>query len=101
MPLREGEFDMRLSQNLKRLLSDHKITVSRLAKKIGINHTTLHNYCNGVVPRNIESLYKLASFFNISVDDLISGRDDIYKKIHIPNSQYEIVIREIKKEDKK
>lgn len=47
-----------------------------LAKNIGVNQSTVCNWLNGKKEPSIESLWKLADFFDVSVDYLI-GRKEI------------------------
>jgi transcriptional regulator with XRE-family HTH domain len=66
--------EMKLAENLKRVLAAQNRTVTKTAKQVGMNKSTLHGYCNGVVPRNIRQLKSLADFLEISLNDLLFGR---------------------------
>jgi len=61
-----------LAENLQKLIKEQGLTPAVLAREIGMNYSTLHGYCNGVVPRNIEGLVRLSQRFNASIDDLLS-----------------------------
>lgn len=47
-----------------------------LAKNIEVNQSTICNWLNGKKEPSIESLWKLADYFDVSVDYLI-GRKEI------------------------
>ena len=64
MKIRELRQKMNLSQN-------------EMAKKLGIPHTTLFNYEASKSEPNIETLIKLADFFNITIDELVGRPIDI------------------------
>lgn len=45
--------EIKLAENLKKILATKKLTVTDTAKKVRMHKSTLHGYCNGVVPRNL------------------------------------------------
>ncbi len=49
------------------------LTTTTIAKEVGMNKSTLHNYCNGVIPRNIIAIKKLADFLEVSFSSLMFG----------------------------
>ncbi|MCX4362622.1 MAG: helix-turn-helix transcriptional regulator [Clostridia bacterium] len=62
------------AENFKKYLEENKISVSSLAKEIGIPQSTMSNWLNrGSKPR-IEDVVKICDYFCISVDYLI-GRE--------------------------
>ncbi len=63
--------DIYLANNLNQLINQKSLSITMIAREVGMNKSTLHNYCNGVIPRNILSLKKLANFLDISLNDLI------------------------------
>lgn len=86
------------SKKLSELIKQRGLSVSQTATRVGMNKTTLHNYCNGVVPRNLESLIKLADFFEISLDHLLNGNE--FGGKDVPNiliGDYVVSIRPVKK----
>ncbi len=58
-------------ENLQLLLKQKKLKVSTLARELGMNKSTLHNYLNGSVPQSVKAIKKLATFFNLEVDELV------------------------------
>ncbi len=51
------------------------LTITTVASEIGMNKSTLHNYCNGVIPRNIVTIKKLADYLGVSFSDLMFGEN--------------------------
>ncbi len=47
------------------------LSPSRLASHLSLGKSTIHNYCYGVLPRGLESLRKIADFFDLSMQELI------------------------------
>lgn len=60
-----------LGKNLSFLSNKEKIALTTLAKRIGMNASTLHNYYQSVEPRNIKALSNLADFFGYSLDEIL------------------------------
>jgi transcriptional regulator with XRE-family HTH domain len=87
---------IRLSENLNRLMKKRKVSISQTAQAVAMNKSTLHNYCNGVVPRNVLTLKKLADYFEISLVDLIFGpqmRPESLLRAAFLEGTYELIIR--------
>ncbi len=99
------DFNFRLAKNLTALMKEKHLTLSAVAKKNSINKTTLHNYMNGILPKNLLSIAKLAEFFDVSISDLLLGdigeKKPLSKKDDLPinDGQYEVLltIKKIKK----
>ena len=69
--------DIRVSERIKYLMDIEKISQYGLSKKIGVWESTISNWLNGKKEPSIESLWKLADYFDVSVDFLIGRDDDI------------------------
>lgn len=65
---------LNISDNLKVLRKKHNYTIQTVADGIGIAVRTYQNYEYGQREISAEALYKLADFYNISVDSLL-GRE--------------------------
>ena len=63
-------------QRINELLKSEGLNQSKLANGIGVNQSTVCNWLNGKKEPSIESLWKLADFFDVSGDYLI-GRKEI------------------------
>ena len=60
-----------LSKNLKYKLEQQQLSLSQLARQIGVNKSTLHNYLIGIEPKSARTLVSLAEHFSVKVDDLL------------------------------
>lgn len=61
-----------LHKNLTELLKDQNL--SRIAVKARMNKSTLHGYLNGIEPRSLLGLTRLAEVLNVSPKDLVFGQ---------------------------
>ena len=61
-----------LNDNIKYLRALKKIPQKKLADLIGINRSTISRIENGEIETTIENAYKLALYFDISLEDLIT-----------------------------
>lgn len=68
--------DILIVQRIEEMLKTEGLTQSKLASGIGVNQSTVCNWLNGKKEPSIESLWKLADFFDVSIDYLI-GRQEI------------------------
>ena len=68
--------EVSIIQRINELLKSEGLNQSKLANGIGVNQSTVCNWLNGKKEPSIESLWKLADFFDVSVDYLI-GRKEI------------------------
>ncbi len=69
-----NEPQIQLAKNLSWLMASRKLTLAALADKLSISKSSLHNYCIGVHPRNLQTINKIAAFFEISINDLVFGK---------------------------
>lgn len=60
--------------NLKQLRKNEKLTQSQLANKCGITLRSYQNYESGDRQMSYDTLKKIASFFNCSIDYLLGYR---------------------------
>lgn len=65
-----------IAQRIEDLMKHEKLTQMQLAKAIGVGQSSVSDWLNGKKEPSIESLWKLADFFDVSVDYLI-GRKEI------------------------
>lgn len=66
---------IKIIERIRYLMDIEKISQYMLSKKLGVHQSTICNWLNGKKEPSIESLWKLADYFDVSVDYLI-GRDD-------------------------
>ncbi|MCD6056157.1 MAG: peptidase S24-like domain protein [Gammaproteobacteria bacterium] len=76
---------MKISENLRKLMDDIKITEAKLARQTGIPQPTLHRILSGATrsPRG-ESLSKLANFLSVTISQLIG--DDPLPSNRLPGT---------------
>lgn len=65
---------------LKKLLTDNKLSGAELGRKIGVSKETISQYCKGNVEPKSGILIKLANFFGVSCDYLLTGAEPEDKK---------------------
>lgn len=89
---------IKLAENLSRLMSSKNLTVTSAARKVGMNKSTLHNYCNGVIPRNLPKIKELADLLEVSLSELLFGQDAELGNINLPDGiegKFEVTIRRV------
>ncbi len=65
-----------IAQRIEDLMKNEKLTQMQLAKAIGVGQSSVSDWLNSKSEPSIENLWKLADFFDVSVDYLI-GRKEI------------------------
>lgn len=95
---------MELKDVLKGLLKEEGISISQLAKRTKVPVQTLHNWLNGMEPRSLKQLRKIAEYFEVSLDYLCFGIKKENKakgfeeyKEEINAGVFEVVLRRVKK----
>lgn len=88
---------IQLAENLKRMMAAKNLSVTAAARKIGMNKSTLHGYCNGAIPRNLQKLKELADLFEVSLVELIFAHET---EARTPSKggfegRYEVIVRRI------
>lgn len=64
---------MYFSKNLKYLRKKNKLSQNKLAKNLNVNQTTIARWEDEGREPTISSAFKIAKYFEISIDDLISA----------------------------
>jgi transcriptional regulator with XRE-family HTH domain len=64
---------MELMYGLKRLRKARGLTQGNLAAELGVEMNTVWKWENGKIMPSVETLQRLANFFDISVDELLNG----------------------------
>lgn len=65
-----------IAQHIEDLMKNEKLTQMQLAKAIGVGQSSVSDWLNSKSEPSVENLWKLADFFDVSVDYLI-GRKEI------------------------
>ena len=75
-------------ENLKKLREEAGISQKQLAEFIGVSQQSINKYENHNIEPDIDTMIRIADFFNTSVDYLI-GHTDLRRKIE-PTLAYEL-----------
>ena len=65
-----------VAQRIKELMKSEKLTQMQLAHALEVGQSSISDWLNSKSEPSIENLWKLADFFDVSVDYLI-GRKEI------------------------
>jgi transcriptional regulator with XRE-family HTH domain len=79
------------ADKLKSIMKEGKITQSELAKHLNVKQQTVSQYVNDITQPDINTLIKIADFFDMTIDELVDR--DKTKDYH---SIKKSAIREIK-----
>jgi transcriptional regulator with XRE-family HTH domain len=61
-----------LASNLRYLRKQHRLKQGQIAEEVGINRTTIANYETGVSRPGLEVLLKIAAYYRVNVQDLLT-----------------------------
>lgn len=93
---------MQFKSILKKLIQEKGLTITALSRATKIPLQTLHGWLQGVEPKSIRQVKKLADYLEVDIDYLCFGVDK--KKSHFDDFQeginagvFEVVLRRIKK----
>lgn len=65
----------KFSKNLKQLLRENKLSLTKLSREINVPQNTMSYYINNIREIRIENLCKIADYFDITLDELC-GREE-------------------------
>lgn len=82
---------IQLEQSLKKQLKENGLTQHQLASKVGIRPSSFHAYLNGVIPRGLETIIKIAAELNLSLDELVFNQRSALKSQNIALSENELL----------
>ncbi|HFJ9441714.1 XRE family transcriptional regulator [Bacillus sp. AFS094611] len=78
---------MSLGQQLKRLRESQGFSQEDVAKKIGIMRQAVYKWENDKSCPDIENLILLSEMYNVTLDELIKGNQNLKEKIHIDEDE--------------
>lgn len=84
-------------QILKTLRRSQKVTQSKLAEALGYGYSAIANYESGRNEPDIDTLLKIANFFNVPVGYLLEKESKMYKE----DGELEFVIQKFLQLDRK
>lgn len=79
---------MNFIQQLKRLLAQNDYSQAELARYVGVKNNTVSDWINKGTSPKIEHLYRIAEFFNVSHDVLMTGES---KSSPLPDDELELL----------
>ncbi len=85
--------------NLKELRQKLNISQSEAAKKLGMPQTTFHYYEVGRNDPSIETLIKMADFFNVSIDELVGREADTINLKYLNDNEAYLIRKILKMND--
>lgn len=82
-------------KSLKQLRKDKKISQEQLGHRLGFGKNTISQYETGIREPNIDTLIKLAEYFDVTVDYLIGRENEVKEKNSflesIPESRKQLI----------
>ena len=71
---------MKLSEMLKKVLRERKLTPSQLSRATGVSTATLHGWQNGRAVQDLDALKKVAEVLQTPVHVLLYGEPDPFEQ---------------------
>ena len=88
--------EFKFSKNLNDYLLSNNLSLSEFSRQIEFPVSTLHGWVNGVEPKSIRDLKKVATYLNLSIDELCFGEGKSYLEtdvdITIGNDTFRVYI---------
>lgn len=69
------DMEILIVERIKDLMMTERLSQYALAKSINVSQSTICNWLNGKKEPRVESLWKLADFFDVSVDYIIGRKN--------------------------
>lgn len=102
--------EISFSKNLKNYLDKHNLSLKDLGQKLNVPTSTVHGWINGIPPRSIVTLKKIASLLECSIDELCfneikrerrkTERSESNLTVLIDDEKYQIVLVKMKSDIK-
>lgn len=65
----------KFANTLKKLMSEKKLSIAEVSRETEIPSSTLSEWCNGREPLFSDNLIKLANYFNVTLEQLLTGNN--------------------------
>jgi transcriptional regulator with XRE-family HTH domain len=91
---------MELKRVLRDLMTENNVKVAEVARATKVPVQSLHNWLGGMSPRNLDHVMRVAEYFKVTMDFLISGKQrEVIKEFEeeINAGLFEVVLRRPKK----
>jgi len=69
------ESEVKIKEKLRVLLREYEISQTEFSSITQVNKSTIHGYLQGILPKGVISLIKIAQTFNLSLDELVYGNE--------------------------
>ena len=76
---------MNFIENLKRLMSNNDVSAAELARAVGVSRSAVNGWLRGAITPRVTHLAKMADFFKISIDELVSHGEKTPEVLGIEN----------------
>ncbi|MDE5779968.1 MAG: helix-turn-helix domain-containing protein [Lachnospiraceae bacterium] len=87
----ESDLISNLSRNVKKIMTDQKISINELAKKTGLSFSVIRNIRDGKIKKlNAQNIYRLVVYLHISPSQLL-GTDSIPAELNITEECVEFI----------
>lgn len=64
-----------MKNRIKELRNEKGLTLKEMSKDIGVSNNTISQYENGKRSPSIDMIFKIAKYFNVSIDELLDNND--------------------------
>lgn len=97
MDIEMNEINIKLQKNLKKLMKAQKIGLKDLSSELDLSVSTVHGWLNGVTPKSLIEIKKVAIYLGVTFDELCFGEDVQINKIEtdilisIGDSSYKVI----------
>jgi transcriptional regulator with XRE-family HTH domain len=92
---------MKFAQNLKEFITKNNLSLKELSERLEVPSSTVHGWINGVPPKNIKTLKKIAVLMNCSIDELCFDEKhalhDPDINITIGDATFKLIIKRVEK----
>ena len=95
------EEHMKFSKNLKEFIVKNNFTLKELADQLEVPSSTVHGWLNGVPPKSIKTLKRIAILMGCSIDELCFDEKydphDTNINITIGGSIFKLVLKKVER----
>lgn len=92
-----SDYDSVFAKQLRNLLEKKSISKTRLAIELGVKQQTISQWADGSTTPALKHLKPLASYFNLSIDELVTGVAIENEDIHLDTGLSNQTIEKLKK----
>ena len=93
--------NMKFAKNLKDFISKNNLSLKDLADQIGVPSSTVHGWVNGVHPKSINTLKKISTMMNCTIDELCfdeRSEDEVIDpniSLTVGNSIFKLILKKV------